>query len=310
VQRHHHRHVHAPSRYLTPSVITVLEQEHVPVVMTLHDWKPWCTNRLLFARGEVCERCKGGRHWHAAAIGCVQRSHAKSLVGAFEAYDHDRRGVYAAVRRWIAPSRFVRDKAHELGGIGEKTRVLVHGVEPARPAPAPTGLPEKFVLYAGRLSEEKGVSALPGVAERIDPVPLLVAGSGPFVERRHMANLRYLGHLDESALAAVRARASVVLVPSRFPETFGYAVAEALLDGRVVIASRIGALPELIEHGVDGLLVPPDDPGALIAATGRALEFPEATAWGERARARAAAAFAPQAHADGLVAIYREAIHA
>ena len=84
-------HVHAPSRYLTPSVLAALERTRVPMVMTLHDFKPWCTNRLLFARGEVCERCRGGHHWHAAAIGCVQHSHLKSVVGAIEAYTHDQR---------------------------------------------------------------------------------------------------------------------------------------------------------------------------------------------------------------------------
>src|SRR6185503_1631651 len=56
-------HLHAPSRYLTPSILRPLERAGVPVVMTLHDFKPWCTNRILFAHGQPCERCRGGRHW-------------------------------------------------------------------------------------------------------------------------------------------------------------------------------------------------------------------------------------------------------
>lgn len=312
-------HVHAPSRYLTPSVIAELARAGIPSVMTMHDFKPWCTNRVLFARGEVCERCRGGHHWHAVTTGCVQRSRLRSAVGAVEAYAHDRRGAYRPIRRWIAPSAFVRDKAVELGADAARVRLLVHGVERTRGAEAGAGrradpkLPERFALYAGRLSEEKGVQALPAVARAIAPIPLCVAGGGPldaWLRGQAAGNVRLLGHLESDALAELRERASVVLVPSRFPETFGYAVAEAQLDARPVVASRIGALAELVEHEVTGLLVPPGDTAALVAATQRSLADPAADRWGETAQARARVAFAPAAHAAGLLKLYEEAMRA
>jgi len=306
-------HVHAPSRYLTPSVIEGLERARIPAVMTLHDFKPWCTNRVLFARGEMCVRCKGGKHWHAVAVGCVHRSRLKSLVGALEAYDHDRRGAYRPVRRWIAPSRFVGEQSIALGAEAARVRVLVHGVE--APAPATSGapaLPERFVLYAGRLSEEKGVRLLPALARGIAPTPLVVAGGGPLADwlaGEAGAGVRLLGHLDTRSLAGMRQRAAAVVVPSLFPETFGYAVAEAQLDGRAVVASRIGALVELIEHEVTGQLVPPGDAAALITAVRRTLAEPErARDWGEAARTRAREAFDPATHTRGLLAVYEEAV--
>ena len=306
-------HVHAPSRYLTPSVIAGLERARVPVVMTLHDFKPWCTNRVLFARGEMCVRCKGGKHWHALAVGCVHRSRLKSLVGALEAYDHDRRGAYRPVRRWIAPSRFVGEQSIALGADPARVRVLAHGVEAPAPAASDVpGLPERFVFYAGRLSEEKGVRLLPALARGIAPTPLVVAGGGPLAEwlaGEADAGVRMLGHLDSRSLASVRRRAAAVVVPSLFPETFGYAVAEAQLDGRAVVASRIGALAELIKHESTGLLVPSGDPDALIAATRRMLAEPErARGWGEAARSRAREAFDPATHTRGLLAVYEEAV--
>lgn len=307
-------HVHAPSRYLTPSVIAGLARAGIPAVMTLHDFKPWCTNRVLFARGAPCERCRGGQHWHAVTTGCVQHSRLKSAVGAVEAYEHDRRGAYRSIRRWIAPSAFVRDKAAELGADAARIRVLPHGVERTAAAPAPAGdLPGRFVLYAGRLSEEKGVRALPALASSIRPIPLLVAGGGPledWLRRADAGNLRLLGHLSEDALGAIRERASVVVVPSLFPETFGYAVAEAQLEARPVVASRIGALGELVTHETTGLLVPPGDAAALAGATARALADPAASGWGAAAQAHARTAFAPAAHAHGLVRIYEEATRA
>ncbi len=306
-------HLHAPSRYLTPSVLEVLKRADVPTVMTLHDFKPWCTNRVLFARGAPCERCRGGSHWHAVTTGCVQHSRLKSLVGAIEAYTHDRRQAYASVRRWIAPSRFMGDKAAELGADPARVRVLVHGVEAATPGAAPAGLPERFALYAGRLSEEKGVRLLPAVARGLAPVPLVVAGGGPLESwlRNHAGDtLRLLGHVESGALAEVRSRAAVVLVPSLFPETFGYAVAEAQLEARVVVASRIGALPDLVQHEATGLLVPPGDEAALVQAAQRALGDAAASSWGVAARARAAAELSPRKHASGLVQLYQEAMRA
>ena len=141
-------HLHAPSRYLTPSILRPLEHAHVPVVMTLHDFKPWCTNRTLFAHGAPCERCRGGTHWHALATGCVQGSRLKSAVATAEAYLHDWIGAYRAVRLWIAPSRFVAEKAVSLGLDRTRLRVLAHGVERTAPGVPPSALPEeRFVLF-------------------------------------------------------------------------------------------------------------------------------------------------------------------
>jgi len=305
-------HVHAPSRHLTPSVLRALERARVPVVHTLHDFKPWCTNRLLYAHGEICERCRGGAHWHAITTACVQDSRARSVVGAAEAYLHDALDAYRPVRLWIAPSAFVRDKALTFGVESEKLRLLGHGVEaPPAPGEPPAGTPERYALFAGRLSVEKGVRLLPAVAERIAPVPLLVAGDGPlagWLDAQRLANVRTLGHLPDGTLAALRARAAVMLAPSLFVEHFGYSVAEALLDARPVVASRIGALPELVEHEVTGLLAEPGDARGFAGAVRRALDDPAAPRWGEAWRERVRRVGAPEAHVAGLLAIYGEAM--
>ncbi len=306
-------HVHAPSRYLTPAVLRPLERAGVPVVMTLHDFKPWCTNRVLFARGEPCERCRGGQHWHALATGCVQDSRAKSAVGMVEAYAHDALGAYRAVRRWIAPSRFVLEKAVELGADGARARLVPHGVEPGAAAGTTAPVTGRYVLFAGRLTLEKGVRLLPALAARIAPVPLVVAGGGPLEGWLAQAvalapNLRPLGHRDAAEVRALVQDAAVVIVPSLFYETYCYAAAEALLDGRPVVASRIGAIPELVEHETTGLLVPPGDAAALAAAVARALADAAAPRWGEEGRARVRASGDPERHVAALTAVYREAM--
>jgi glycosyltransferase involved in cell wall biosynthesis len=306
-------HLHAPSRYLTPAFLPALEKAGVPVVMTLHDFKPWCTNRILFARGKPCERCKGGQHWHAIATGCVQDSRARSAVAMVEAYVHDVRGAYRAVRRWIAPSAFVLEKAVEHGVARADVRLLPHGVA-AGVGTADHEPIEPYVLFSGRLALEKGVRLLPGLAAHLEPTPVVVVGEGPlrgWLEReaRSTPNLRLLGHVEDATLADLRSAAAVVVVPSLFYEHFCYAVAEALLDRRPVVASAIGAIPELVEHEVTGLLVPPGDVTALGDAVDRALIDPAAAGWGEAGRLRVSEVGEPARHVEGLLSIYREAMN-
>jgi glycosyltransferase involved in cell wall biosynthesis len=285
--------------------------------MTLHDFKPWCTNRILFARGAPCERCRGGHHVHALLQGCVQGSRLKSAVGMIEAYAHDAVGAYRAVRTWIAPSRFVLEKAAEHGVARERLRLLPHGLEDVAGGGADAVVPETpYAFYAGRLSLEKGVRLLPPIAMRLAPTPVVVAGDGPLgawlaTQAQALPNLKPIGYRPDSELAALRVRAAVVLVPSLFYEHFCYAAAEALLDGRPVVASRIGAIPELVEDGVTGSLGPPGDAHALAEAASRALAAPsEALRLAGAGRARVRALADPARHTEGLLAIYREAIGA
>jgi glycosyltransferase involved in cell wall biosynthesis len=306
-------HVHAPSRYLTPSVLRPLERVGVPMVMTLHDYKPWCTNRTLFAHGEPCVRCRGGHHWHAVAEACVQDSRAKSLVGAVEAYLHDTVHAYRGIRQWIAPSRFARDQAVELGLDPARVRVLPHALEPQPEPPAqdPPTMPEPpYVLVAGRLSLEKGVRLLPAIALRLLPTTVMVAGDGPLagwlaIQARSLHNLKLAGRLDAEPLARAITGAAVALVPSLSYETFCFAAAEALMAERRVVAAKIGAIPELVEHEVTGLLAPAGDAAALADATLRALRDPLAGGWAAEGRRRVLERTDPRRFVSGLVECFR-----
>lgn len=237
-----------------------------------------------------------------------------------EAYVHDARDAYGGVRLWIAPSRFVMEKAEWLGVARERLRLLSHGVEAEVAAPGAEKAPldraglsagSSFALFAARLTLEKGVRLLPGIAASIAPTPLIVAGEGPlesWLSGTGAANLRCVGHLAPPVLAALRARAAAVVVPSLFQETYGYTPAEALLDARPVVATRIGALPELVEHEVTGLSAPPGDAAALGALVRRALDDPAAAGWGLAGAERVRAMGDPRRHVEGLLAIYAEAI--
>ena len=137
----------------------------------------------------------------------------------------------------------------------------------------------------------------------------MVAGDGPLRgwledRARQTPNLGLLGQLSAEALAGTLARASVALVPSLSYETFCYAAAEALLATRPVVAARIGAIPELVEHERTGLLTPPGDAEALAGATRRALTDPEARVWARAGHARVIERTDPAKHLARLLEVF------
>ena len=160
---------------------------------------------------------------------------------------------------------------------------------------------------ASRLAPEKGVEVAVDACTAAG-VPLVVAGDGPDApalrERaaRGGGDVRFTGLMDAPALAELRRAAGLALVPSRSAETFGLAAAEAMADGVPVAASRMGALPELVE---DAGLVAPGDAAALADAIRR--RFGDAAA-GERGLARVREKAGPDAAAAALRAAYGAAL--
>ena len=178
-------------------------------------------------------------------------------------------------------------------------------------------LSEKFrFLFAGRIAPEKGLDVLVEAFRRVEfarpgAAALTVCGTGdsrtvmPIVRTTRAPELdgkvTWAGHLDD--ISAVIARADAGVVPSRAPEAFGLAALEFMAAGIPVIASEIGALPEVI--GPDGILVPPEDPAALADAMLRLIDSPELCArLGEAGKRRAAENFVYDKFVDSLIAVY------
>ncbi|MGB8004849.1 MAG: glycosyltransferase, partial [Gaiellaceae bacterium] len=156
------------------------------------------------------------------------------------------------------------------------------------------------VLYAGRLSPEKGVLEL---VEAADGLNLVVAGDGPL--RHRVPGAR--GFVPHDALEQLYRRAAVVVCPSR-REGFGVACLEAMAHGRPVVATSVGGLRDLVVDGETGFLIPPRDPAALRSALDRLLSDPELRRrLGSAGRERAKVQFGWDAVTDATLAAYAEA---
>lgn len=310
-------HLHNVHHQLSPSILAPLAERGIPVVQTLHDYKWVCPAYLFHSRGEVCTRCgPGARFAPVLTRRCLHDSFARSAVAWFELTRSWRRGDARRVDAFLAPSRFLRDQVVAHGLPAERVRHEPYFLREAdyRPADAPGSV----FLYAGRLSREKGLPTLFAALERAPGVRLEVAGTGPLEEelRRDAAArtlpVTFLGHLGAADLHAAIRRARAVVVPSAWYENFPYAVLEALALGVPVIGAAIGGIPEMIEEGVTGRLVPPGD----VAALARALEefgaLPVARlhAMGEAARRGLVEQWGVEAGMARILALYDTLIRA
>ncbi len=189
------------------------------------------------------------------------------------------------------------DQARMLGA--RDVRVIPTGLElPAEPG-EPADPPE--VLYAGRLSEEKGVEELAAAAEGLN---LVVAGDGPL--RPLLPQAR--GMVAREELYALMERASVVVCPSR-RDGLPVVCAEAMAHARPVVASAVGGLPDMVRDGETGLLVPPGDPVALRAAIDRLLADDDLRRrLGRAARSRIAELCDWDRVLDRTIAAYEDAV--
>ena len=305
-------HLHNVYHQLSPSILRPLAAAGVPAVMTLHDYKLACPTYQFLDHGQPCEACLGGHFHHAVRRRCKNGSLVSSTLAAVELTLHTRTGAYGHIGAFVCPSRFLRDKMVEAGVYPDRMRHIPHFVDHDGVAPA-TG-PGTGVAFGGRLSPEKGVDTLIDAVGLDKRLRLRVAGDGPIraeLEERACrvapGRIEFLGRVTKEALADVFRAAAVVAMPSRWYENQPMTVLEAYGCGRPVVGTALGGTPELVDDGVDGALVPPEDPTALASALARFTEDPAtAHAMGAVGRGKLAATFAPGIHVQRIDAVYAE----
>jgi glycosyltransferase involved in cell wall biosynthesis len=305
-------HLHNIYHQLSPSILGPVRSRRIPAVMTLHDYKLACPTYRFLDHGSICERCLPHRFWEPLRRRCNAGSLGASAVNAVELSVHTLTGAYGAVRRFVCPSRFLLEKMRQGKVYPARLRHLPNFVDVS--GAATKEAPGGAVVYAGRLSAEKGVDTLIDAVAGDPGLALDVAGDGPeraaLEERARAAGdrIRFHGRVSGDEVGVMLRGAAVAAVPSRWYENMPLAVLEAFGAGVPVVATGLGGLPELIEPGVDGAIVPPDDPAALAAALRAIVDDPDrAFEMGRAARMKAEERFGAGDHLARLRAIYAEA---
>lgn len=191
--------------------------------------------------------------------------------------------------RVIAISAFVRRRLRDVNGVpADRLRLVYNGVEIERFAGEPRGLLQSVlgvprdtpvVFASGRAQPYKGIPVLIEAASRLPRTTFAYCGDGPALSafreqaaRLGLANFHFLGRRDD--VPELLRDAAIAVVPAVWAEAFGLTVVEAMAAGVPVIASRVGGIPELVQEGITGLLVPAGDPAALASAITGLLDDP------------------------------------
>lgn len=261
-------HLHNTFPLISPAAVRVAKEAGAATVQTLHNYRLVCLSATLRRDGRVCEDCVGRAvPWPGVAHACYRGSRSASAGVAAMLVAHRALGTYRRlVDVFIAPTEFVRRKMAAGGLPAAKIAVKPHFLS-EDPGPGDGG--GGYALFVGRLSEEKGLKTLLEAWRTLGSrLPLKIAGDGPLMDRvmaeaAMSEGVHVLGALDQRAVVEEMKSATVLLLPSESYETFGLVAIEAYATGLPVVATRLGAVAEVVKDGETGLLFEPGDVGGL-----------------------------------------------
>ena len=250
-------HVHNFNKHLTISILFEAKKRHIPVVKTLHDCSMICPSGVFLSHKKICEKCKSNR-LSPIFEKCVKNSTQASIISTAERLFNDFMGLDKLINSYISPSKFVKDKYVEFGYNVNKINVLPN-FYPLSNKFGKIKL-EKYFLYLGRLSPEKGIKTLCEAA-KLANINLKIVGDGPLIEslksEYSSKNLVFLGYKQGNELKTIRENAWFTVLPSECYENNPFSVIESFSDGVPAIGSDIGGIPELILDDETGFLFEP-----------------------------------------------------
>jgi glycosyltransferase involved in cell wall biosynthesis len=299
---------------LSPSIHYACWDAGVPVIQKISNFRLICPGGLLLRETRACHDCVGKViAWPGLRHACYRESRtASAVVVAMLAAHRLMKTWERVVDAFIARTNFSRGKLIE-GGIPANRIAIVPSFAPDPGTPGDGS--GRYILFAGRLAPEKGVTTLLAAWERLKNlnVTLKIAGDGPLREAvargADKGRFEYLGVLSRQEIQSLLLRASALVYPSDCYENFPLSIVEAFACGVPVIASGIGAMAEIIEHGRTGLHFQAGNSEALADAIQWAATHPgETTRMGREARAEYLQKYTPERNYQLLIDLYRRAI--
>jgi len=310
-------HIHNHWMKLTPAAHAACRDAGVPTVQTLHNYRLACANARLLREGRVCTDCVGRVPWRGLWHRCYRNSFGASAAAVAAITYHRVRHTWRDVNAFIAISDFVRNQLAQdvpVDRVFVRPNFVVRQNELLSKPSA-----SDYVLFAGRLSEEKGcyelvrawISAGLGQFGR-----LLIAGDGPEEPRLRKVlaatdgehRVEILGGRRPNEILELMKSARAVVIPSVWHEPFGLVAIEAYSCGRPVIAARRGALQEIVVPGETGWLFEIESEDDTSVALRAVLCGAHVDRMGAHAFERYLAKYTPERNYQMLAAIYREVI--
>ncbi len=257
-------HIHNLYHHLSSSVLPEIRKRKIPCVQTLHDYKLACPNYSMFTEGAPCERCKGGKYFNVVKHKCLFTGYVPNMLAALEMYGTKASQIYEKnISLFLCPSRFMKEKMEDWGEPPGKLRYIPNPIDWVdEPAPRGGG----YLLSVGRLHQIKGLRSFIEASIKVPELPVKIAGRGPeeaklreLVAQSGATHIEFLGFVAPEEVRKLRHRAEALILPSISYENASLTLLEGMAGGLPCLATRIGGNPELVEDGVNGFLVNPND---------------------------------------------------
>ena len=272
-------HVHNFFPLLTPAVFDACNELNIPVVHTLHNYRLLCPSATLFINGKSNTESINKNAYAMVKYKAYKNSFFGTFLLARAIEKYKKNNIWHnKVDQFIAPSSALKSIYMNAGFHTDKITVKPNFIQ------VPSSIKKivstsnkqqekqyesnpstvKYAIYIGRLVEEKGIKTLLSSWKSSD-IELRVYGSGPLEYlfdsnvNSTLANISYFGEVAKKEAMLALASAQYLIMPTLWQEPFGLVTIEALAQGIPVIASNIGAMPEIITHNENGLLFEPSN---------------------------------------------------
>lgn len=311
-------HVHNFFPLLSPAIYDACRDRQAPVVQTLHNYRLACPKAMFFRDNQVCERCLEQRSpWSAVKYGCYRESKAQSAVVATMLTVHNWRQTWQQrVDAFITLTEFQKAKLVQAGLPADRVYVKPNFL--ALPTQLDVTEPiAPFVLFVGRLSEEKGIGVAIAAYQADPHLPQLkIVGDGPqrqALEQQVLAlglghKIEFLGFQAKPQVLTLMQQAQALIFPSIWYEGFPLTIVEAFGCGLPPIVSCLGSMAEIVQDGENGLHFQPQQPADLAQKIRQISQDQNLRdRLGQQARQTHQLLYTPEKNYQQLMAIYQQA---
>lgn len=250
---------------ITGSILKILKKYRIPTILTIHEYRLVCpAYTFRNGRGEVCEQCIGKYFYKCITNKCCKNSYILSTIMAMEQYFRNAVTMPSKyINGIVYVSKFAKIKLEQyMPSLINIPNIVLYNLSDNIVSINDLQLKrDKYYLFFGRLSYEKGVKTLISAFEETPNCKLKIAGTGPeenalkqYVADKNMRNVEFLGYKTGYELSDLIKKAYYIIVPSEWYENNPMTIIEGYAAGVPVIGAKIGGIPEIIEDGKTGWL--------------------------------------------------------
>lgn len=307
-------HIHTFFPLLSPSILYAVKRAGSKVIVTLHDTRFVCPCSTSLRGMELCNECGDGHYFRMCKYGCFKESRIQSfLVAGIFKYHRIRKSFYKQIDKYICLNEsqisLLKDIGFDEKKIIKKYNFVPDNMENFNPIKI-EGLPERYVVFYGRIGEEKGIRILMKMWDQILDIPVVVMGTGPLEEEFKVwadkkDNVFFLGYTQHDKCLNIVKGGEFIIFPSIWYEGCSMVEIEAESLGKALIATNLGFSIEAIENGVNGYKVKLGDVDGFIKEIKNLWEKPElAKKMGQNARLDYEEKYLPDDNYQQLMSIY------